>query len=79
MSRGLITSDGYKFIHYFRPGDFNLNNNPDELHNLAEDRNANAALLLSLNTLMNSLISREIGSDAGREVSSVLEALRSGQ
>ena len=97
MSRGLITSDGYKFIRYFRPGDFNtpstldelfehndvqafnLNNDPDELHNLAEDRNANAAILLRLNTLMNSLISREIGSDDGREVSSVLEALRSRQ
>lgn len=97
MARGLITSDGYKFIRYFRPGEFNtpstldelyahndvqafnLNDDPQELHNLADDRDANGALLLRLNALMNSLISREIGSDDGREVSSVLEALRSGQ
>lgn len=94
MSRGLITSDGYKFIRYFKPGEFNtpltidalfasndvqlfnLNDDPQEVHNLATDRVANRDLIIRMNDLMNSTISSEIGSDDGAEVKAALQRLR---
>jgi arylsulfatase len=45
---------------------FDLHNDPDELDNLARDRERNAALLLAMNAKLNRLIAEEVGEDVGQ-------------
>jgi hypothetical protein len=45
---------------------FDLENDPDEMHNLAVDPDKNRALILRLNTLLNELIAKEVGVNDGR-------------
>ena len=57
---------------------FDLNSDPEELHNLAADPEANGELILELNDQLNQLIAREIGQDDGQEVADVLARLKAG-
>jgi arylsulfatase len=45
---------------------FDLQNDPDEVHNLALDPEKNRATLLRMNTLLNDLIAKEVGVNDGR-------------
>jgi arylsulfatase len=45
---------------------FDLKNDPDELHNLALDREKNGETILRLNALLNDLIAREVGVNDGK-------------
>ncbi len=45
---------------------FDLINDPNEMVNLATDRNANAELLLAMNEKLNALIEYEVGEDMGQ-------------
>jgi arylsulfatase A-like enzyme len=45
---------------------FDLQNDPDEVHNLALDREKNRATLLRMNALLNDLIAKEVGVNDGR-------------
>ncbi|MCG2679139.1 MAG: sulfatase-like hydrolase/transferase [Kiritimatiellae bacterium] len=47
---------------------FDLQKDPDEMHNLAMDRTKNGALILAMNKKLNNLISAEIGEDIGQEL-----------
>ena len=40
---------------------FDLQNDPQEVHNLAVDRDANRALILRMNALLNDLMLKEVG------------------
>jgi arylsulfatase A-like enzyme len=44
---------------------FDLRNDPDEVHNLAVDREKNRETLLRMNTLLNELIAKEVGVNDG--------------
>ncbi|HHX18838.1 MAG TPA: arylsulfatase, partial [Clostridiaceae bacterium] len=55
---------------------FDLQNDPDELINLAADPVTNEALIMELNAHLNRLIEKEIGVDDGREVLKVLRGLQ---
>ncbi len=44
---------------------FDLQNDPDEVHNLALDREKNRATLLRMNALLNDLIAKEVGVNDG--------------
>jgi len=46
---------------------YDLQNDPEEMNNLARDPAANAVLITELNNRLNSLIDREIGKDDGSE------------
>lgn len=54
---------------------FDLTKDPGELKNLAADKEANAELIMELNTLMNELIKKEIGTDDGSEVAGIIRNL----
>lgn len=56
---------------------FDLKNDPEELNNLAEDRNANRELILRMNELLNAQIRKEIGNDDGEHVRKILNAILS--
>ena len=45
---------------------FDLQNDPDEVHNLALDQEKNRSTLLRMNTLLNDLIAKEVGVNDGR-------------
>ena len=45
---------------------FDLDNDPNELHNLAVDTGANAELILAMNDKLNALIDSEVGEDVGQ-------------
>jgi len=47
---------------------YDLKNDPNEMHNLALKVQRNKALILSMNTQLNKLISHEIGEDVGQEL-----------
>ena len=53
---------------------YDLVNDPGELRNLAHDPEANQQLILELNALLNTLISREIGADNGTEVTDAINS-----
>ena len=55
---------------------FDLNTDPDEMVNLAADREANADLIAQMNALLNETIAQEIGADDGMHVLRVLKALQ---
>ena len=55
---------------------FDLQADPEEMVNLAADRESNAELILKMNDLMNKTISQEIGQDDGMHVMKVLKALQ---
>jgi len=46
---------------------YDTQNDPDELHNLANEPTSHRALIEGLNTRLNTLIEREVGVDDGRE------------
>jgi arylsulfatase len=52
---------------------YDLETDPDELHNLAADRQANAELIYEMNRQLNELIAREIGADDGGEMDVALK------
>lgn len=58
---------------------FDIKADPDELNNLAADPEANEALILELNELLNETIRKEIGTDDGTEVTRVLKGLQQAQ
>jgi hypothetical protein len=45
---------------------FDLQNNPDEMHNLVIEPDKNRALILRMNELLNDLIAKEVGVNDGR-------------
>jgi arylsulfatase len=45
---------------------FDLQNDPDEMHNLAAESDKNGALILRMNELLNNLTSKEVGVNDGR-------------
>jgi hypothetical protein len=45
---------------------FDLQNDPDEVHNLALDREKNGETILRLNALLNDLMDREVGVNDGK-------------
>jgi arylsulfatase len=45
---------------------FDLNDDPDEMHNLALDREKNGETILRLNALLNDLMAREVGVNDGK-------------
>jgi arylsulfatase len=47
---------------------YDLENDPDEMTNLATDRAANEALIGELNAKLDATIQREMGKDDGREL-----------
>ena len=51
---------------------YDVLNDPNELNNLALDREANAELIEEMNRLLNDLIEREIGVDNGIEITTGL-------
>ncbi len=51
---------------------FDLASDPDELHNLGRDTDANKALILRMNDLLNSLIAQEVGPNDGSFLPQVL-------
>ncbi len=51
---------------------YDLQNDPEELHNLAADPKANRELILDLNARLNALITHEIGVDDGAEFRTML-------
>jgi hypothetical protein len=51
---------------------FDLQKDPQELNNLAADREANGELILELNNQLNALITKEIGVDDGSEAAAVI-------
>jgi len=51
---------------------YDLQNDPDEMHNLAADPEANRDLILDLNARLNALIAHEIGLDDGAEFRTML-------
>ena len=53
---------------------YDLQEDPEEMHNLAADPVCNAALVMELNSRLNDLIDREIGTDDGSEVFDAIEA-----
>ena len=55
---------------------FDLYADPDEMVNLAADRETNADLILQMNDLLNQTIAQEIGQDDGMHVMKVLKALQ---
>ena len=58
---------------------FDLAADPEEMVNLAADREANAELLLRMNELLNETIRQEIGQDDGLHVMKVLKGLQEKQ
>ena len=58
---------------------FDTVNDPEELHNLADDPQANRDIILRMNALLNSRILAEIGTDDGAQVMRILNAIRSRQ
>ena len=55
---------------------FDLETDPDEMVNLAADREANAELILQMNDLLNQTIVAEIGTDDGMHLLKVLKGLQ---
>jgi arylsulfatase len=53
---------------------FDLQNDPDEVHNLALDREKNRATLLRMNALLNDLIAKEVGVNDGSFLTPYLTA-----
>jgi len=47
---------------------FDLQKDPDEMHNLAMDRAKHGELILAMNKKLNNLIKAEIGEDIGQEL-----------
>lgn len=45
---------------------FDLQEDPDEMHNLARDPGKHASLLMAMNAKLNRLINTEVGEDAGQ-------------
>lgn len=60
---------------------FNLNNDPEELNNLAgsADRIANNETIMSFNDRLNALIKSEVGDDTGTKISNTLKTLQESQ
>lgn len=54
---------------------FDLEKDPDEMNNLAADRNNNSALIIELNTMLNNLITHEIGEDSGTYIQTVIDGI----
>ncbi len=54
---------------------YDLENDPDELVNLAADPEENADLILKLNAMLNEIIEREIGMDDGQEVEMIIQSM----
>ena len=55
---------------------FDLEADPEELHNLAADPETNKELILEMNELLNETIKQEIGEDSGAEVKKALKVLQ---
>lgn len=45
------------------------------MNNLAADRNNNSALIIELNTMLNNLITHEIGEDSGTYIQTVIDGI----
>lgn len=54
---------------------FDLENDPDEMNNLAADRNKNSELIMELNSQLNAIIADEIGEDSENYVSGVIDRI----
>lgn len=54
---------------------FDLEKDPNELVNLAADKETNAALIMELNGQLNDLITKEIGVDDGNEAATVISQI----
>ena len=54
---------------------FDLEKDPEELVNLAADKETNAALIMELNSQLNALITKEIGVDDGSEATAVISQI----
>lgn len=54
---------------------FDLEKDPEELVNLATDKETNAALIIELNSQLNALITKEIGVDDGSEATAVISQI----
>lgn len=54
---------------------FDLEKDPEELVNLAADKEANATLIMELNEQLNALITKEIGIDDGSEATAVISQI----
>ncbi len=67
--RGVRTGR-YKLIEYYGEGDywelFDLENDPDEMNNLAIDGKENGELMSAMNAKLNQLIDEEVGEDLGQ-------------
>ena len=53
---------------------FDLQNDPDEVHNLAVEPEKNRATLLRMNTLLNELVAKEVGVNDGRFLTPYIKA-----
>ena len=53
---------------------FDLQNDPDEMHNLALDPEKNRATILRMNKMLNELISKEVGVNDGRFLAPLIKA-----
>ena len=55
---------------------YDLENDPEELHNMANDPQAHKGLIMEMNDLLNELIAREIGVDDGEHLHQVIKDYR---
>lgn len=55
---------------------YDLENDPEELHNMANDPQAHKELIMEMNDLLNELIAREIGVDDGEHFHQVIKEYR---
>ncbi|MFW6262510.1 MAG: sulfatase-like hydrolase/transferase, partial [Thermotogota bacterium] len=55
---------------------YDLINDPEEMHNLADEHHTNKELIMEMNALLNKLISQEIGVDDGKHFRQVVKEYR---
>lgn len=61
-------------FHYNDVQLFDLQNDPDEMHNLALDKDKNKELILRMNTLLNTLLSKEVTNNNGNFLPAILQS-----